>query len=121
MEFNPINSFIAAHVDEFTVGVMLGQNPFGTGEGGEGRSILIDATNRGGRTVLFRLNDRTGGPSTTHNVGSLGVPIGAQVHGHSGKLAMAASLGEEDFIFGGDVHDTSGEGDGVAKDGAEFW
>ena len=114
MEFNAIDGLIATHVDEFTVGVMLGQNPLGTGKGGKGRSILIDTTDCGGGAVLFRLNDRTGGPSATNNVGSLGVFIGAQIHGHRGKLTVAAALSVEDFIFGRDVHDASGKGDGVA-------
>lgn len=121
MQFNAINGLIATHVDEFTVGVMLGHNTFGTGEGGKGRSILIDTTNSGGGAVLFRLNDRTGGPCAAHNVGGLCVLVGAQIHGHRGKLTMAAALSEEDFIFIRDFHDASGLGDGVAKDGAEFW
>jgi len=114
VEFNAIDGFIAAHVDEFTLRVMLGHDTFGTGEGSKGRSILIDTTNCGGGAVLVRLNNRTGGPGAADNVGSLGVLIGAQIHGHSGKLAMAAALSKEDFVFGWDLHDASGERDGVA-------
>ena len=76
MEFNPIYSFIATHVDEFTIGVMLGDYTFRAGEGGVGRSIFIDAANGSGGTVLFSLDDGTGGPGTTNNVGSLGILIG---------------------------------------------
>lgn len=120
MEFDAVDCFVGAEVDEFALGMVMIQHLL------HGKDIFsITSATIGGddvwNAILLGLIHSARGPRPAHDVGGVTVDGGTKVERDGGELAVAAALREEHFVLGRDVHDATNVGNGRGEDAAEFW